>query len=274
MLNKTTVLLWLNAMALAACAIMIGSTRWIKVRQECVVSDKIRKPFRVLLFSDLHGNNPRKMNLDIWKKIDEIKGVDIVVIAGDMITSSVDELVPHLDNIERLAKRMPVFYADGNHDRRSYRIIKRLFTERGVHVLGNRKMSLFINGNDVDIVGLRDYMYLKKIAGYKQADDVMMQLTPDRFNICVAHQPQVFERYSMYLADLFLCGHTHGGQVRLPFMPVLFAPNQGILPRFGYGWYSQDGAKMFITKGIGTTHFPIRFWNRPEICVIDILPWA
>jgi len=274
MLNKTTVLLWLNAMALAACAIMIGSTRWIKVRQECVVSDKIRKPFRVLLFSDLHGNNPRKMNLDIWKKIDEIKGVDIVVIAGDMITSSVDELVPHLDSIERLAKRMPVFYADGNHDRRSYRIIKRLFTERGVHVLGNRKMSLFINGNDVDIVGLRDYMYLKKIAGYKQADDVMMQLTPDRFNICVAHQPQVFERYSMYLADLFLCGHTHGGQVRLPFMPVLFAPNQGILPRFGYGWYSQDGAKMFITKGIGTTHFPIRFWNRPEICVIDILPWA
>jgi len=274
MKNKIALLAGLNVLAYAASAIMIASRRWIKIRHECVVSDKIKRPFRVLLFSDLHGDNPRKMNLDIWKKIDEIKGIDAVVIAGDVITSGADELIPHLDSIEQLAKCAAVFYTDGNHDRRNYRIIRGLLERRGVVVLGNEKISVSINGNDIDIVGLRDYMYLKKIAGYKQADDVMMQLTPDRFNICVAHQPQVFERYSMYLADLFLCGHTHGGQIRVPFAPVLFAPNQGLLPRFGYGWYSQDGAKMFVTKGIGTTHFPIRFWNRPELCVIDILPWA
>ena len=262
----------LGVIAALSAGIAIGSGRWLKVRRECVVSDKLMRPIRILLFSDLHGRHRRKINLDIWKKIDEIGGIDIAIIAGDMILNRAHEILPHLGGLERLTRRVPVFMVDGNHDNRDYRALRRLLTEHGVCVLEDRKVSLIVNGNDVDIVGIRDYMFLKRVKGFAQADAAMLRLDPDTLNICTSHQPQIFDRYSMCSADLFLCGHTHGGQLRLPFLPVLFAPNQGIFPKYGFGWYSRDGAAMFVTKGIGTTHFPIRFWNRPEICVIDIFP--
>ena len=258
--------------AAAALGIAIGSRLWLKLRHECVLSEKVSSPIRLLFFSDLHGRHRSKMNLDIWKTIDGIKGIDLTIIAGDFILARASEILPHLGGIERLARRAPVYAVDGNHDNRDYRALKRLLTESGVRVLDDEKLSLIVNGNSVDIVGLRDYMFLKRKRGYDKADTVMRRLNPDTLNICTSHQPQIFDRYSLSNADMFLCGHTHGGQLRLPFFPTLFAPNQGVLPKYGYGWYSQDGAAMFVSKGIGTTHFPIRFWNRPEIYVIDILP--
>ena len=264
--------LLLGLKAAVAGVIMIGSRRWLKVRHEYVVSEKAERPIRILFFSDLHGNSRRKMNLDIWKKIDEIQNIDIAIIAGDLILKRASEIIPHLDGLGRLARRTHAFAVSGNHDMLDYRALKGLLIERGVRVLDNRKVSLKVNGSDVDIVGLCDHMFMKRIIGFGKADEVMRSLDPDTLNICTSHQPQIFDRYSMSSADMFLCGHTHGGQVRLPFWPVLFAPNQGIFPKYGYGWYCRDGAAMFVTKGIGTTHFPIRFWNRPEVCVIDILP--
>ncbi|MCL2852644.1 MAG: metallophosphoesterase family protein [Defluviitaleaceae bacterium] len=269
--GKLALALLLGIKAAVMGCVMIGSRRWLKVRREYVVSDKVERPIRILFFSDLHGNHRRRMNLDIWKRIDKIDGVDMAVIAGDFILNRAAEMLPHMEGIGRLARRTHVFAVNGNHDMRDYRALKRLLTEQGVHVLDSRKVSLTLNGNDVDVVGLCDYMFLKRVIGFDKADAAMMRLDPDTLNICVSHQPQIFDRYSMCSADLFLCGHTHGGQVRLPFIPVLFAPNQGIFPKYGYGWYWQDGAAMMVTKGIGTTHFPIRFWNRPEVCVIDII---
>jgi len=266
-----------GAGAAAAAGIAAAGRFWLKVRHEYVESEKVTRPLRLLFFSDLHGRNRHRMNLDIWRTVEQLKGIDLTIVGGDFILRRAHEVLPHLDGIERLARRAPMFAVDGNHDNRDYRPLKRLLTERGVSMLNDRKLNLKLNGNSVDIVGLRDYMHLKRVKGFAEADTVMHSLSPDILNICVSHQPQILDRYSMCSADMFLCGHTHGGQVRFPFTPVLFAPNQGLFPKFGYGWYSQDGTAMFVSKGIGATHFPIRFWNRPEICVIDIIPrefWA
>ena len=272
--TKLALLLGLDAAAVAA--IMVGSRRWLKVRHEWITSAKLQRPLRILFFSDLHGNNRYKMNLDVWKKIGQIPGVDIAIIAGDVIISRASEILPHLSGIGQLARRVPTYYVDGNHDVRDYNTLKRLFTQRGVNVLADNRASLIVNGAKVDITGLRDYKFHKETGGFVAADAAMTHLDPSSLNICTSHQPQIFDRYPTISADLILCGHTHGGQVRLPFTPVLFAPNQGLLPRYGYGWCSiggEEAPRMFVTKGVGTTHFPIRFWNRPEICVIDILPY-
>jgi len=271
MFAKLLVLLGVQAAA-AIAAIMAGSRLWLSVRHDKIFCGKVKRPLRVLFFSDLHGNSRRKMNLDIWKKIDDLPGIDLVVIAGDVIINHASELLPHLGGIERLVAKVPVFYIDGNHDVRDYSAVKRLLKRCGVCVLADNKASLLVDGTKVDIIGLRDFAFHRYGGGFVAADAAMRRLDADALNICISHQPQIFDRYTEHSADLMLCGHTHAGQVRLPFMPVLFAPNQGVFPKYGYGWYNVNGARMYVTKGIGTTWFPIRFWNRPEICVIDILP--
>ena len=96
------------------------------------------------------------------------------------------------------------------------------------------------------------------------------------FHIILSHQPQIFDWFKkgkIPFSALILAGHTHGGQVRLPFAPTLFAPGQGIFPGYGDGWFQrEDGTiKMFISRGIGATYFPIRMFNPPEIVIIEVM---
>lgn len=256
---------------LAAVGVCIfASLKWLKVRYLRMHSSKINKPIRILLISDLHGNSHSRRNLDIWKKIEAIPNIDLALLCGDVIIRGPQELLPHLGDIKRLASRMAVVYVDGNHDAFAYSSITKMLTNRGVTVLNNRRLDLDLQGSGISIIGLRDHSFLKAF-GFKKADAALASTDPARFTICLSHQPQIFDRPTKNPPDLYLCGHTHGGQIRLPFSPTLFAPNQGLLPRYGYGWYFRKKSQMFVTKGVGTTDFPIRFWNRPEVCIIDII---
>lgn len=85
------------------------------------------------------------------------------------------------------------------------------------------------------------------------------------------HQPEyITDMVAESNVDLVLCGHTHGGLVRIPFVGGIIAPNQGLFPQYDKGEFDFNNTSMIITGGLGVSNPIPRFNNQPEICIINI----
>lgn len=237
---------------------------------------------KILHIADLHGRSPHKIHSDIWPVIDTLD-VDMAVLTGDVVLDKASQLNPHLNGLKNLAKKVPVFYVDGNHENRCYNEIAHLFNNIGITVLFNRQGDFAVGSVDagiskvVSVTGFRDHEYLSRNK-FKGVAPLLNNISEKGgFHIVLTHQPQMFDwvckqsKFSNFSA-LVLAGHTHGGQVRLPFFPTLYAPGQGILPKYGDGWYeeAEGRIKLFISRGIGATHFWLRTFNPSEVAVIEL----
>ncbi len=246
------------------------SQRWSRVVTVSLASSKIPKGhnLRILHLSDLHSRSPHHMHVDIWQEVQKLDA-DVAVITGDLFVNTPDELAPHLPGLQSLATRMPVFFVEGNHDMYYSKVLKPQLESIGIHPLYNQALHQTINGMDCTFLGLRDHFFWEG-RHYSGFNHLPSRMNPGSFNVVLLHQPQLFKRIAPFSPDLTLAGHTHGGQLRLPFCPTLYAPQQGFLPAYGNGWHWEKGCPLYISRGIGATHFPFRFWNLPEITVINV----
>ena len=94
------------------------------------------------------------------------------------------------------------------------------------------------------------------------------QIPSGAFVIALFHSPTYFDAIAGRV-DLALAGHTHGGQVRLPFVSPWLPPGSG---RYVAGWYEAGGSKLYVSRGIGTSMLPLRFRCRPELALITVGP--
>lgn len=85
----------------------------------------------------------------------------------------------------------------------------------------------------------------------------------------MVHSPEYFGTLAGK-ADLVLAGHTHGGQVRVPFLPPLWLPHGS--GSYVEGWYQDGGSRLYVSRGIGNSVLEFRFNCRPELPVIDLMP--
>ena len=109
----------------------------------------------------------------------------------------------------------------------------------------------------VYIVGLDD-----ALAGAPNPRHALLGIPAGVFRIALFHSPIAFDELAPSI-NLAFAGHTHGGQVRLPFFgPLLVAAGLGALRR---GWYEQGGARMHVSRGLGESVLLVRFWCRPEL---------
>ena len=95
-----------------------------------------------------------------------------------------------------------------------------------------------------------------------------------RYTILLTHRPEQPELYTLLGFDLVLAGHAHGGQWRIPgVLNGLYAPDQGLFPRYAGGRYELDGTVMIVSRGLAreSTRVP-RFYNRPELVMIELKP--
>jgi len=239
---------------------------------------------KILHITDLHGRRPDRMHRDIWPNLLDLD-FDMAVLTGDVILDDVRQLRPYMDSLKFLAEKAPVFYVEGNHEQGYHVEMARILESIGVTVLYNRRGN-FAVGNAgrarsamVSVAGFRDYDHLLEhdFDGVRPMLDDMAK--SGKFHIVLSHQPQIFDLLGNYVrkykpgrsfSALVLAGHTHGGQVRLPFMPTLYAPGQGVLPKYGDGWYYNGGLKLFVSRGVGATHFPLRVFNPPEAALIEL----
>lgn len=231
-------------------------------------SDDIPKRFngyKILQISDLHNKEFGTKQSKILSKIEKINP-DIIVVTGDLIDSNHTNIDVAMDLINGAIDIAPIFYVSGNHEAwsDSYNNLKNQLKNSGVVVLDNKKTQVFNNNDSIDIIGLSDSSC--------NDSDLLSSLTENskNFKILLAHRPELFHIYSNSNVDLVFSGHAHGGQVRLPFIGGLVAPDQGFFPKLTEGVHKDNNTSMVISRGLGNSIIPIRIFNRPELIVVTL----
>lgn len=222
---------------------------------------------RIVQLSDLHNKRFGDGQTRLLTQIRAQKP-DLIVCTGDMADARCTDLEPVFTLAEALTKIAPTYFVSGNHELRLPPETRTAFydglTARGVTVLYNQAASVTVRGCSVTLIGLDD-RNLK--------DDTLLQVTKslpqDSIRILLAHEPQAFPDYAKH-TDVIFSGHTHGGQIRLPFVGGLAAPDQGLFPKYDAGEFHGDDTVMFVSRGLGNSLFPMRVFNRPEIVNVTI----
>ena len=141
--------------------------------------------------------------------------------------------------------------------------LRKLYSNASVALLVNEGGRIGRGLDTLSLIGVDD-----PFSGYANLGASLrgMQRTP--FAILLTHSPEIFLQADLIKFDLVLAGHTHGGQVRLPGIGALWLP-AGSEP-FESGWFFGQNARMFVTRGIGTSILPVRAFCRPEIALITL----
>ncbi|MEK4573111.1 MULTISPECIES: metallophosphoesterase [Bacillus] len=251
----------------------------ISITEVKITSSKIPssfKGYKILQISDLH-NKKFGDNQDVL--IQKVKSInpDIIAITGDLIDSKSYDAEISMQVIRELVKEYPVYFVTGNHEKWSgkYNSLEKKLKKQHVTVLRNEHVIIQKEGHEINLLGIDDPEFntgdIDEGSIVKDAIvKAKIETQPDRYNVLLSHRPEFLEAYADEQVDLVLSGHAHGGQVRLPFIGGLVAPNQGILPKYTAGLYEQQNTSMIVSRGLGNSIIPQRVFNRPEIVVVQL----
>lgn len=244
----------------------------LMITQHVIKSDKIPKGFnhyKILHLSDLHnksfGKNQEKLVGRVKKEMP-----DVIVFTGDIIDRRSKDLKPATDLIDQLVELAPVYFVHGNHEWDSdlKRELETMLIQKGVVILTNEVRLIERNGELIEMAGIDDPENGRSIPTSIRLIKEKMQ--PDLYSIVLSHRPSWFTTYTREGFNLVFSGHAHGGQFRLPIIGGVFAPGEGFNPKYSEGIHQQDNTHMVISRGLGNSSFPFRFFNRPEIVVITL----
>ena len=143
----------------------------------------------------------------------------------------------------------------------------------GVKVLHDEVISINKNGDSMQLIGLDDPDFVD--VGKTVQESILKTKLGDLelkegFRILLSHRPELFDAYTSTNMDLVLSGHAHGGQFRVPFIGGIVAPDQGLLPKYDAGVFTENGTTMVVSRGVGNSIIPIRLNNRPEIVIVKL----
>ena len=243
----------------------------LEVNEISIVNSRIPNSFngfKIVQISDLHGAEIGKNNAILISKTKD-ENPDIIVITGDMIDRRRKETDAAIKLSGELTKIAPTYYVTGNHEasiRKIYEEFKEELVKNDVIVLENKAVDIVVENETITLIGLQDTGFDLKTG----IDYLLKGALPenDNYKILLAHRPEYFDKYSG--VDLIFSGHAHGGQFRVPYLGGLFAPGQGILPKYDGGVYYEDNRAMVVSRGIGNSLFPFRVNNNPEIVTITL----
>jgi uncharacterized protein len=225
----------------------------------------VATPLKIAHLSDLHtlSMGPRERRL--LEVLAEEKP-DVILITGDTIGAwfgtSGASYEPAKALYEQLHAPFGVWFVRGNWENSKLPHNERAFYQAaGIELLVNSSAPV---RPDVWIAGLDD-----PESGAPKLDAALAGIPAGAYKILL-FPPPVFFRHVGQRVNLVLAGHTHGGQVRIPFVNPFWLP-RGSGP-FLQGWYDNEGTKMYVSRGLGTSAVPVRFRCRPEITFITVHP--
>lgn len=267
---------WLYRCIIMIILLLICDIR-LKTVRYTFESTKVDIPVKVALLTDLHGSWYGKEQSELIKAIDR-EAPDVVLLGGDIFDDKVSYRESE-ETIRILSGKYKCYYVTGNHEFWSDDIenILNIVRSYGVTVLRGDVDTLEIRGQQIDICGVDDpdgYGYgvdAKSIL--QQMMSVSKQRNKDNYSILLSHRPEYYELYSEYKHDLVLSGHAHGGQWRLPgIINGLYAPNQGLFPKYAGGLYEYEGGAMVVSRGLDRWGIKLpRIFNRPELVIIEVV---
>ena len=259
---------WLYiALGCVAGVLLIAAFVWfsnncITVSRYKVTSEKAPdNGVKIVHLSDLHGKSFGRDNNRLIKKV-KAQSPDFIAVTGDIIHKYRErDIAVALKTLKRLIEIAPVYYVSGNHEMRStrYRALKDQIAETGATVLDDACDDKF----GIKIAGV-NCAHIKSGKFHNLAEG-------DGFKLLLAHLPQYIDRYAMAGYDLALCGHAHGGQWRIPFTHIgVYAPGQGLFPKYACGIHSCGDMRQVISRGLGNSQCPLRLFNHPEVVVVTV----
>lgn len=222
-------------------------------------SKAIHQDKKIIFFSDVHiGKWYHSNHLIPLITLINSQNPDVLIFGGDFI-----------DHYERDKKRLDIDWiieqmqllqcshklcVKGNHDGSPY---KEIMKKSGFRLLSNE---------DIIIDGLQIYGLEDALCGHPLHQ---FQLHEDKFHIVVVHEPDATDDIDNENIDLILSGHTHGGQVAIPFIKQLVLPKMG--KHYLKGLYSiTKRCSLIVSSGIGRTGLPFRLGNTPEVVILHI----
>ncbi len=228
---------------------------------------------RIVQISDLQCKQFGGNQAVLIQKIRENRP-DLIVITGDLIDAFHYDAMSWRDLCTQLPDIAPIYFVSGNHEwwAGNFQEVSEFLIKNHIHVLQNSSEEVTIRGRSIVIAGIDDPAANNGDArAYKKSvSQLGATIENARYTVLLAHRPEFFKNYDKAGFDLVLSGHAHGGQIRLPILGGLVAPNQGIFPKYTAGLYTGAHTKMIVSRGLGNSIFPQRIFNRPEIVVVDI----
>lgn len=238
-----------------------------KVEKVEIKQDKstFEEKIKIIQISDYHNN--KLINKKRLIKTIEKLNPDIIVLTGDMIdkkTEDFDNIINILGDLKKINKE--IYSVSGNHEMNNKRIkeYEVRLKNIGVYNLDYRHKLLNIGKDKVNLCGIPFK------SSNKDKEVIYNNFSNNFFTILLSHSPNKALKIKNFKSDLILSGHTHGGQVRFPFIGEIITPEEGFSTTYSKGLYRLDYGKLYIDSGLGNSVKPIRLFNRVQISFIEI----
>lgn len=230
--------------------------------------------FTIVQLSDLHGKEFGKGNEQLLKAVRE-ENPDLIAVTGDLVDEYTEHSLEYAAEIGgALAALAPTYYVTGNHEwaARQAEDICAALESAGVVCLRNETVPIARGDARFLLSGVDDP---NAYADQKTPEDVAQELLnthgENDFRLLLAHRNDRFpSEYYRLGYDLTLTGHAHGGVIRLPFTDGLIDTHQGFFPSYTAGFYTVEGAELFVSRGLGNIFPSLRLFNRPEVVSLTL----
>lgn len=242
--------------------------------------------FKIVQISDFHNKVFTKNDKVLIEKI-KAERPDIIVITGDLIDRRRYDEEKAMILIRGIKGIAPVYYAPGNHEALSgtYESLRKKLTQNGVILLENEAIHLKRKNNSISVIGIKDPAFSAKRNGESNKNYKIVQGEIEKiiktnmthqerdlsnYKILLSHRCELMDLYAKEDIDVIFTGHAHGGQINIPFIGGLIAPNQGFFPKYYKGTYKENNTVMVVSRGLGNSLAPFRIFNRPEIVSVTL----
>lgn len=261
-------------LGLLICCYLYGTKiepNWLEVKSIDLTIPRLTETFnnfKLLQISDLHlGDYMPEARLEKIARLVNRQHPDAIAITGDFITRKqkfvAEDLVEFLQKLNSPAGIISVL---GNHDRghqEEAKLQQALIKSKIINL--NNQIYAIHRGTEKLIVAGLDDLYL----GKPNFPKIIQQLTDNSPVILLVHEPDFIDISAKTdKFDLQLSGHSHGGQVRMPFLPPYILPTGG--KKYFAGLHQVNNTLEYTNRGLGMTAFPMRFNSRPEITVFTL----
>lgn len=241
-------------------------------------SELISASIKIALITDLHSCYYGKNMHTLIEAINK-ENPDIIVLGGDIFDDKLSDLNTE-KFLSNIAEIYPIYYVTGNHECWSgidkFNTKMAILEKYNIQRLQGNVTKLELNGNIISLCGIDDpdiFHVSEEDNNYKaQLQRISERIDKSTYKILLTHRPELFEEYTQYEFNLVLSGHAHGGQWRIPgILNGLYAPNQGIFPKYAGGYYEIGNTKMIVSRGLAreSTLIP-RLYNPPELVIVEL----
>lgn len=252
----------LLSLAIAAYGVFVRR-RWVRSRRVEVKIASLPEAldgYRIAHLSDLHiGSTARVDEARRWVRKANALDADLVAVTGDLVSTGSDFHAEVVDALSALRGRDGVFACLGNHDYYDEATLCARLGDRGVRVLRNEGVLLTRGEARLFVAGVEDAW-----RGHVDLDAALVDRPKDAATLLLAHNPDLFRLAESASIDLTLSGHTHAGQVAMPFMVTRLGLGT-LATKYVGGLFRSGASTLFVHAGLGTTGPAIRIGAAPEI---------